>query len=61
MQFKRLYEELSREEIDQKAGEASPETATDAQIKAGNYKKGHIRVRGFDISIENPEGSRRYY
>lgn len=32
---------------------------TEAQIEAGNYKKGHIRLAGLDISIENPRGSVR--
>ncbi|WP_146033753.1 PLxRFG domain-containing protein [Alicycliphilus denitrificans] len=32
---------------------------TEAQIEAGNYKKGHVRLNGLDISIENPAGSRR--
>jgi hypothetical protein len=32
---------------------------TEAQKKAGNYKKGHIRFKGLDISIENPVGSYR--
>uniref|UniRef100_A0A6M3J2B6 Putative methyltransferase n=1 Tax=viral metagenome TaxID=1070528 RepID=A0A6M3J2B6_9ZZZZ len=32
---------------------------TEAQIKAGNYQKGHIKLHGFDISIENPKGSTR--
>lgn len=32
---------------------------TDAQKEAGNYKKGHISVHGFNISIENPKGSTR--
>ncbi len=30
-----------------------------AQKKAGNYKLGHLRIGGFDISIENPAGSTR--
>lgn len=30
-----------------------------AQIKAGNYKKKHIRFQGLEISIENPRGSVR--
>jgi N12 class adenine-specific DNA methylase/predicted RNA methylase len=34
-------------------------TPTDAQIEAGNYKKGHVKVNGFDITIENPKGSVR--
>jgi hypothetical protein len=32
---------------------------TDGQIEAGNYKKGHVRIAGLDISIENPAGSKR--
>ena len=32
---------------------------TDAQKEAGNYKKGHIKIDGFDITIENPKGGVR--
>lgn len=32
---------------------------TPAQKEAGNYKKGHVRIDGFDITIENPKGSER--
>lgn len=32
---------------------------TEAQKGAGNYKVGHTRVAGLDISIENPQGSER--
>lgn len=32
---------------------------TDAQKEAGNYKMGHVKVQGFDITIENPKGSVR--
>ena len=32
---------------------------TDAQKAAGNYKKGHVRIDGYDITIENPKGSVR--
>lgn len=32
---------------------------TDAQKDAGNYKKGHIKLDGYDITIENPKGSTR--
>ena len=32
---------------------------TPAQIEAGNYKKGHIKVHGLDIAVENPRGSER--
>lgn len=32
---------------------------SDAQKKAGNYRKGHLKIDGYDISIENPKGSMR--
>ena len=32
---------------------------TEAQKEAGNYKKGHIKLDGFDITIEQPKGSVR--
>lgn len=32
---------------------------TAAQKEAGNYAKGHVRVAGLDVSIENPKGTRR--
>ena len=34
-------------------------TPTEAQKKAGNYKKGHVRIDGYDITIEQPKGSTR--
>lgn len=32
---------------------------TEGQKKAGNYKKGHVRVDGMDVAIENPKGGVR--
>ncbi len=32
---------------------------TEAQKEAGNYKKAHVKIQGFDIAIENPRGSTR--
>jgi len=32
---------------------------TDGQKEAGNYKKGHVKIHGLDITIENPVGSLR--
>ena len=32
---------------------------TEAQKEAGNYKKGHVRIGQFDITVENPKGSVR--
>jgi len=34
-------------------------TPTEPQKNAGNYRKGHVRLHGLDISIENPRGSFR--
>lgn len=40
------------------ANEADREPS-DAQIEAGNYRKGHVSLHGFDISIETPKGAAR--
>jgi len=32
---------------------------TDAQKEAGNYRKGHVRISGMDVSIETPKGAER--
>lgn len=32
---------------------------SDGQKEAGNYRKGHVKVHGLDVSIENPRGSWR--
>lgn len=50
------------ENIEARIEEARKEVApnpTDAQKEAGNYKKGHIKIDGYDITIENPKGSER--
>lgn len=42
------------------AEEAKVDTnPSEAQKEAGNYKKGHIQVDGYEITIENPKGSVR--
>lgn len=44
------------------AAETSPLTEgqpSESKIAAGNYRKGHIKAQGLDISIENPRGSTR--
>lgn len=41
------------------ASKATNTEPTDAQKEAGNYKKGHVKIDGFDISIEQPKGSVR--
>ena len=43
-----------------KSAEAEVNTnPTPAQAEAGNYKKGHVTIGDFDITIENPAGSVR--
>lgn len=32
---------------------------TDAQLEAGNFQLGHVRIAGLDVAIEWPEGSTR--
>ena len=54
--------ELDREPLSARIESASAEVntePTEAQKEAGNYKKGHVKVGKFDISIEQPEGSIR--
>ena len=41
------------------ASKATNTEPTDAQKEAGNYKKGHVKIDGFEISIEQPKGSVR--
>lgn len=43
--------EKARSEIDQ--------NPTEAQKEAGNYRKGHVKIDGFNVTIENPKGSVR--
>ena len=48
--------------IGEKVAQAEAETnqnPTEAQKEAGNYKKGHVRIGQFDITVENPKGSVR--
>ncbi len=50
------------ESVDQQIKVAEQDTnpqPTEAQKKAGNYKKGHIKIDGFDITIETPKGVER--
>lgn len=46
------------EQIEAASGEVNT-TPTEAQKEAGNYKKGHVQVGTFDITIEQPQGSVR--
>lgn len=49
-------------EVQQQIATASEEVntaPTEAQKEAGNYKKGHVKLDGMEISIEQPKGSTR--
>ena len=46
------------EQIETASAEVNTEP-TEAQKEAGNYKKGHVQVGTFDITIEQPQGSVR--
>lgn len=43
----------------EEAGKDVEKNPTEAQKEAGNYKKGHVKIQGLDITIENPKGSER--
>lgn len=66
-QFGDLYEvanyiDGNEQPLSAKIEAASAEVNTDpteAQKEAGNYKKGHVQVGTFDITIEQPQGSVR--
>lgn len=49
---------FKKRQIDEAAAQANPEP-TEAQKESGNYKKGHIKISGLDIAIENAKGSVR--
>ena len=52
--------EISEKQQEIAEAEAEVDTEpTEAQKEAGNYKKGHIKLDGYDISIEQPKGSVR--
>lgn len=59
-QLNSLINELTMKEIDDACKDINT-SPSQAQIDASNYRMGHVRVRGFDITIENPIGSKRYY
>ena len=51
---------VDKENRIRKAEEAKVDTnPTEKQKEAGNYKKGHIKVDGLDVTIEQPKGSIR--
>ena len=64
--YRREMVELQKERYERRqdrtireAAEYTESDPTDAQIKAGNYKKGRFSWNGMQIVIENPRGSTR--
>ncbi len=58
----RLAENQSPNAVQSALAVAEQETntePTEAQKEAGNYKKGHVKIDGYDVTIENPKGSVR--
>lgn len=50
--------QLKIEEIAQEEARVNTEP-TEKQKEAGNYQKGHIKLLGYDVTIEQPKGSTR--
>lgn len=55
-----ILENITYEDITKEASNADI-NPTEPQKEKGNYKMGHINVRGFKITIENAKGSIRCY
>lgn len=58
-EYNGLQQIQSRSEEIAKAESEVDTNPTDAQKEAGNYKKGHVQIGTFDVTIENPKGSFR--
>ena len=58
MQQQNKLSEQVAENISQAESEVNT-NPTEAQKEAGNYKKGHVKIDGYDITIEQPKGSTR--
>jgi len=60
-----IFESALSDKIDAAANQAATSNDNDlpdptmAQYESGLYKKGHVRLNGLDIAIENPRGSAR--
>jgi len=58
MQRNAGYKKGTSEKIQEEEAKVNTEP-TEGQKKAGNYKMGHVKVDGYDVTIENPKGSVR--
>ena len=55
-----LWETITYGDITTEA-EKADKNPTEREKKAGNYKMGHVNIKGFKITIENAKGSYRCY
>lgn len=55
-----LTEQITFDEVTEEAEKADKEPS-EGKKEAGNYRMGHVTVRGFKITIENAKGSFRKY
>lgn len=55
-----LSESMTVNDINREANKTD-KNPTEGQMGAGNYKMGHVRIKGFPISIETPKGTARVY
>lgn len=59
-QYKQILNELKYSDLKDEVKNINTHP-TEAQKHAGNYKMGHIRIKGMGITIETPSGAYRYY
>lgn len=57
--MKELWKSADFQEDLSEARGVTDTSPTPAQMEAGNYRKGKVKVRGWTIAIENPKGSKR--
>ena len=57
---KYLTEKITFDEVTEEADKADREPSEGKKI-AGNYRMGHVNIRGFKITIENAKGSVRKF
>jgi hypothetical protein len=58
LDIKNIIEQTIKQALKQ-AEKSVDKNPSEKQKESGNYKKGHINILGFDITIENPKGSYR--
>ena len=57
--FDEIIDKAAHDDAISKAEAQVSPNPTEAQKEAGNYKKGHVNINGFDITIETVKGTKR--